>query len=221
MFIGHYAIAFAAKKRDQLPSLAIMFIAVQLLDLLWPVFVLLGIETFEIEPGNTKLTPLNFTHYPYSHSLLMSFVWAGLFAGVYYLFTKSKRGALILIPLVLSHWLLDLLTHRPDLQLSPFSETRVGIGLWDHPVAEIAIEIGGFVLAVIYYWAKVKPHRPMAFWSLVIAFLAIHILNIMGPPPPSIQAVAWSANLMWLFVIWAWWIERPKVAAATDQPANI
>ena len=78
MFIGHYALAFGARKSAKLPSLAVMFIAAQFLDLLWPIFVLSGIETFEIEAGNTALTPLNFTFYPYSHSLLMSIVWAVL-----------------------------------------------------------------------------------------------------------------------------------------------
>ncbi len=90
MFIGLYALGLAAKKINTLPSLAIRFIAVQLLDLLWPIFVLAGIETFKIEVGNTALTPLNFTSYPYSHSLLMAIVWAILFATVYFGFTKNK-----------------------------------------------------------------------------------------------------------------------------------
>ena len=208
MFIGHFALAYGSRKWGQLSSLAVMFVAVQFLDLLWPIFVIAGIETFEIEPGNTALTPLNFTHYPYSHSLLMSIVWAVLFAGVYFGFTKNRRGAFLLGCLVLSHWILDYLTHRPDLQLTPFSELRVGLGLWNHPVVEVIIEAGLFFTGVYLYVKSTVINRKIAFWSLIIAFLAIHFLNLFGPPPPSVNAVAWSANLMWLFVGWAWWIEK-------------
>ena len=208
MFIGHYALAFGAKKIDKGPSLAIMFIAVQLLDLLWPVFVLSGLETFEIEPGNTVLTPLNFTSYPYSHSLLMTVVWAILFASFYFAFTKNKKGSLLLGCLVFSHWVLDFITHRPDLPLSPFTDLKVGLGLWNAPIIEIILETGLFLIGVYLYYKTVTVNRIVAFWSLVVVFLLIHFMNMFGPPPPSINAVAWSANLMWLFVFWAWWIEK-------------
>jgi len=208
MFIGHYGLALAAKKIDKLPSLAILFIAVQLLDLLWPIFVLLGIESFEIEPGNTILTPLNFTYYPYSHSLLMSVFWAALFAIIYYVFTKNKKSSFLIGILVISHWVLDFITHRPDLPLSPFNDLKVGLGLWNMPIIEIILETGLFLTGVYLYFKTVNPNRKIAFWSLVIFFLAIHFMNIFGPPPPTINAVAWSANLMWIFVYWAWWIEK-------------
>jgi membrane-bound metal-dependent hydrolase YbcI (DUF457 family) len=210
MFIGHYAIAYATRKRNYLPSLAILFIAVQLLDLIWPVLVLLGIETFKIEEGNTELTPLNFTSYPYSHSLLMSFVWGVLLAIVYFAFTRNKRSSMLLVPLVVSHWVLDYITHKPDLPLSPFGNTKVGLGLWNNPVAEIILETSMFFMAVLLYFRRIKPKRLIAYWSLAVVFLIIYFANIFGPPPPSINAVAWSANLMWLFIIWAWWIEREK-----------
>lgn len=208
MFIGHYALAFAGKKFDRLPSLAIMFIAVQLLDLLWPIFVLLGIETFEVEVGNTAMTPLNFISYPYSHSLFAAIIWAVLFSTVYFLFTKNKKGSVLLGLLVCSHWVLDFLTHAPDLQLSPFSSTRVGLGLWNFPVVEIIVEVGLFVTGVYLYFKTVNPKRKIAFWTLIIFFLGMYFMNIYGPPPPSMNAVAWSANAMWLFVLWAWWIEK-------------
>lgn len=208
MFIGHYALAFGAKKIDKGPSLVMMFVAVQLLDLLWPIFVLLGFETFEIDPGNTALTPLNFTSYPYSHSLLMTVVWAILFASFYLAFTKNKKGSLLLGCLVFSHWILDFITHRPDLPLSPFTDLKVGLGLWNAPIIEIILETILFLIGVYLYYKTVTFKRKVAFWSLVVVFLLIHFMNIFGPPPPSINAVAWSANLMWLFVFWAWWIEK-------------
>lgn len=208
MFIGHYALAYGAKKINKLPSLAIMFVAVQLLDLLWPIFVLLGFETFEIDPGNTALTPLNFTSYPYSHSLLMTVVWAILFASFYFTFTKNKQGSLLMGCLVFSHWVLDFITHRSDLPLSPFTDLKVGLGLWNAPIIEIILETGLFLIGVYLYYNTVTVKRKVAFWSSVVFFLLIHFMNMFGPPPPSINAVAWSANLMWLFVFWAWWIEK-------------
>ncbi len=208
MFIGHFAAAFAAKKIDQLPSLALMFIAVQLLDLLWPIFVLIGIETFQVDPGNTAMTPLNFVSYPYSHSLLMSIVWGVLLAGGYYAFSKNRKGSMLLGALVVSHWVLDFLTHRPDLPLSPFGGPKLGLGLWNIPVVEIIIEVGFFLFGVIVYWRIVQPKRKIAFWSLIAFFLVIHIMNLTGPPPPSVEAVAWSANALWITVLWAWWIEK-------------
>lgn len=208
MFIGHYSLAFGSKRNDELPSLALMFVAVQFLDLLWPILVLLGIETVEVDVGNTALTPLNFIHYPYSHSLLMSVVWAILFAAIYFAIVKNKRNALLLGVLVFSHWILDFLTHRPDLPISPFSVMKVGLGLWNMPIVEIILEFGMFIVGVYMYHKAMRPKRKIAFWSLVVFFVLIHFMNLFGPPPPSAMAVAWSANLLWLMVLWAWWIEK-------------
>lgn len=208
MFIGHFGLGLASKKVNKLPSLAVMFMAVQFLDLLWPVFCLLGLETFRIEAGNTKLTPLNFTHYPYSHSLFMAILWGGIFGSCYYFFTKNRNGSLLLAALVLSHWLLDMLVHRPDLPITPFSDFKVGLGLWNFPVIEIVLEFGLFFLGTLLYYKSVKPVRKISFWLLIGTFVLIHLLNLFGPPPPSINAVAWAGNLIWLFVLWAWWIEK-------------
>ncbi len=208
MFIGHFALGFASRRPGYLPSLAILFIAVQLLDLIWPVLVLAGVETFRIQEGSTVLTPLEFTYYPYSHSLLLAFVWGIALGIIYFLFTKNKKGSLILMSLVISHWILDYITHKPDLQLSPFTETRVGLGLWNHPLSEIILETSMFLLGMFLYYTRVKPKRKIAFWSLVTIFLVIHFMNVFGPPPPSVNIVAWSANLVWLFVFWAWWMEK-------------
>lgn len=212
MFIGHFAVGLAARKVGTLPSLAMLFIAVQLLDLLWPVFVLLGIEHLSIDPGNTVLTPLNFEYYPYSHSLMMAVLWGLLLSLVYWLFTRNRKGSLLLAALVLSHWVLDLITHRPDLPLTPFSEVKFGLGLWNHPWAAIAIELIIFIVGAYWYFKAAQPQRKISYWSLIAFLLLVHIVNVSGPPPPSIAAVAWSANLMWIIVLWAWWIERKKTA---------
>lgn len=208
MFIGHYALGLASKKIDPAPSLAVAFIAVQLQDLLWPILVLLGIETLQIEVGITKLTPLNFISYPWSHSLLMTVVWGLLFGLIYYLITKNQKGSLLLLALVVSHWVLDFITHRPDLPLSPFNNVKVGLGLWNYPIAVILFEIGLFIGGAVIYFKTMQPQRKFAFFVLIAFFLVIHLMNIFGPPPPTEEAVAWTANLMWLFVLWAWWIEK-------------
>ena len=214
MFIGHFAVGLLGKKNNSSPSLAMMFIAVQLLDLIWPVFVLLGIETLSIDPGNTKLTHLNFEYYPYSHSLFSAFIWSLLLGAFYYLFTKNGRGSLLLGGLVMSHWILDFITHRPDLPLSPFADTKVGLGLWNYPVSEIILELFLFGLGVILYLRSTNFKRKIAFWSLVIFLLVIHLMNLFGPPPPDTMAVAWSANLVWLIILWAWWIEKKRPMTA-------
>src|SRR5689334_11117217 len=123
MFIGHFAVAFAAKRAAPTVSLGTLFIACELVDLLWPVFVLTGLEVVAITPGITAFTPLDFQHYPWSHSLLMGVVWALVFAALYRLWRGHSRMATTIIGLVvLSHWFLDLLVHRPDLPLAPGSD---------------------------------------------------------------------------------------------------
>lgn len=210
MFIGHFAAGLASKKISNSLSLAMMFVAVQFLDILWPILVLLNIETVSIEEGITKMNPLDFTHYPYSHSLLMAIVWGLVFGLIYFLATKKGRNAVILGALVVSHWILDLLVHRPDMPLSPFGDYKVGFGLWNHPVLEIIIELSLFCAGVYLYYKTRKPAKKFAFWSLVVFLLFTQTLNFLGPLPPDSISVAIGANFVWIFVIWAWWIEKEK-----------
>lgn len=220
MFVGHFAAGFATKKAAPSLSLALMFIAVQFLDLLWPLLVLTGIETVAIEEGITKLTPLDFTFYPYSHSLMMSVVWGLLFGLVYYSFTRHRKHALILGALVISHWFLDLVVHRPDLPLNPFSDLKVGLGLWNYPFAEILIELSLFLGGIYYYYTSQKPKKKIAFWLLIGFLLIFQLLNFYGPLPPDVNSVAIGANFLWIFVIWAWWIEREKSGKNTVNQAS-
>lgn len=208
MFIGHFGLGLASKRINRPPSLAIIFVAVQFLDLLWPIFCLLGIETFQIEVGNTKLTPLNFTYYPYSHSLLMAIVWGLLFGVIYFFTTKNRSGSFLLAGLVLSHWILDFIVHRPDLPVTPFNDLKVGLGLWNYPAIETILESGLFFLGIYIYDSSVKPKRKISFWLLIGLLVIIHSVNLLGPPPPTTGAVALAGNLMWLFVLWARWIEK-------------
>jgi hypothetical protein len=146
MFIGHYAVALGAKRVSPKVSLGTLLLASQFIDLLWPIFLLLGLEHVRIDPGNTVFTPLDFYDYPISHSLLAVLGWAAGFGVVYYAVRRSGRNALILGALVLSHWVLDFISHRPDLPLIPGMETRVGLGLWNSFAASVMVETALFAV---------------------------------------------------------------------------
>ncbi len=145
MFIGHYAVALGAKRVAPDVSLGVMFIACQLADLIWPNLVLLGIESFEVDPGNTVITPLKFIHYPYSHSLSGMVIWGVILGGMFYLIKRSKlMSALVIALVVVSHWLLDVLTHRADMPFSFSENVLLGLGLWDFPAVVIPLELAFF-----------------------------------------------------------------------------
>lgn len=211
MFIGHFALALGAKKYVPEASLGILFLACQLADLIWPNLVLLGIEQLEVEPGITLMTPLNFLHYPYSHSLLALLLWSVVFAGVYsFLRGIGSRAAIIIGLLVLSHWVLDVLTHRPDMPVTLGDSIRIGFGLWNYPVLAVAVELLLFALGAWLYVSSTKALNrkgSMGFWALVIFLLAVYAGNIVAPPPPSADAVAWSAQALWLLVVWGFWVD--------------
>ncbi len=145
MFIGHFALAFAAKRAAPRASLGTLFAAAQFVDLLWPTLLLTGMERVRIAPGITVVTPLDFEHYPFSHSLLAVAGWALAFGLVYALlrggWKVAGRAALVLAALVLSHWLLDALVHRPDLPLWPGGGMRVGAGVWNSLPLTLAVEL--------------------------------------------------------------------------------
>ena len=214
MFIGHAAIALAAKPLLPRLNLAWPLAAAFWLDLVWPVLLLFGVERVRIDPGNTAFTPLDFVHYPWTHSLAAAIVWSVLFGLA---FIKSgKREAVILGLLVFSHWVLDAISHRPDLPLRPGSGTMVGLGLWNSVPATLIVECTMFA-AGVWIYARRVPSRDRigtwAFWGLV-GFLAIAYLgNIFGPPPPNVQAIAIAGIAGGaLFTAWAWWIDQHRGA---------
>ena len=213
MFIGHFAVGFAAKTVKPSISLGTYFLAVQFVDLLWPTLLLLGVEQVAIEPGITEMTPLNFLHYPVTHSLLMAFVWGlGGFA-LYYLIKKDVKGGLIIAACVASHWVLDFVAHRPDLPLTFSEVTKVGLGLWYNKTLTIIVES---ILFLGGLWLYVKTTNSFdkigkyGFISLIAFLIVIHIGNIFGPPPPNVGAIAWAGHLQWLFVIWVYWVDAHR-----------
>ena len=173
----------------------------------------MGLETVEISPGITRVTPLDFTHYPISHSLLAVLCWSFLVAGTYYLMRRYSKGAWLCGLAVLSHWLLDALTHRPDLPLVPGSDFRVGLGLWNSLSATLAVEVLIFALGVVLYLRVTRASDrsgSVGLWSLVGFLLVIYLGNVFGAPPPSDMAIAWMGQAQWLLVIWGFWLDRHR-----------
>ena len=216
MFIGHFAVAFGAKTVQPRVSLGSLFVAAQFLDLLWPTFLLAGIETVKIEPGITKATPLDFTSYPYSHSLFMALVWGAALGLAYWFWQKDRKGAWIIGLCVVSHWVLDLLVHRPDLPLYFGDSPKLGLGLWNSVIASQLLEFLFLSVGVALYLRSTKAKNrsgQFGLWGLVGFLVVIQIANIFGPPPPNVTAIAWAGQLQWLFVLWAYWVDRNRVSA--------
>lgn len=213
MLIGHMALAFAAKRVTPHVSLAMLLIAAQWADAIWPVFVGLGIEEVRIDPGNTAFTPLDFVSYPYSHSLLMLAIW-GIGLGVVYRgIAGGRRTVWVLCALVVSHWLLDYVTHRPDMPIYP-GGPRFGLGLWNSVPATLAIEIAMYAAGLWIYMHCTRARDGVGRWGflLLAAFLLLaYAANLLGGPPSSANAIA-VGGLAAAVVLtaWAWWVDRHR-----------
>ena len=205
MFIAHAALALAAKPLAPRANLGVALAATYWLDLVWPVLVLLGIERVEVDPGNTAFTPLDFVHYPWTHSLAAALAWSALFAIACW--KLGGRAALAMGLLVFSHWALDALSHRPDLPLWPGSDTMIGLGLWNSVAGTLLVESALFAGGVAIY-LRHSAKAALAFWLLIAFFVVAYLGAAFGPPPPSASAVAASALALWLLPVWGWWIER-------------
>ncbi|MEW6185043.1 MAG: metal-dependent hydrolase [Thermodesulfobacteriota bacterium] len=213
MFIGHFALGFAAKKITPQPSLGTLFLASQFIDLLWPILLLLGWEQVMIEPGNTQVTPLNFIHYPISHGLVAVILWGVLIGGLYFFIKRNLKSALVLGVLVVSHWILDWFTHRPDLPLFPGSDIKVGLGLWNSLIGTLIVEGGLFLFGVYLYLKATRAKNKTghwALWILVVLLAIIYSANLFGPPPPEVKPIAYVGLLQWLFIAWGYWIDRNR-----------
>ncbi len=217
MFVGHYGVSFAANRGDRSIPLWVLFLAVQLLDVFWSLFVLAGIEKVRIVPGITASNPLDLYYMPYTHSLVAALLWS-LAAYVAYrairAFGASHRTALLVALAVLSHWVLDLMVHRPDLPLYD-NAAKVGLGLWNFPapalLLEVAVLFGGMFLYLRSTTATTRLGRyGMPVFGVVM--LAVQAFVFFGPPPSSDRAAAVTAiGSYLLFAAVAGWLERRRV----------
>jgi hypothetical protein len=214
MFIGHFALAFGAKKIAPMLSLGTLFLACQFADLLWPTLVLAGIEIVEVDPGNTVMTPLNFVSYPYSHSFVALAGWSALFALAY----RTIRGwhpiaIATVAALVFSHYVLDVITHRPDMPITLTGSRRLGLGLWNYPGTALAIESAMFIAGATLYLSATRARDRIGrigLYALIVVLVAMFFAALYGPPPPNPSTVAIGGHLMWLFVLWAYWVDRHR-----------
>jgi membrane-bound metal-dependent hydrolase YbcI (DUF457 family) len=212
VLLGHYAVAMAAKKVAPRPSLGTLVLAAMLPDGIWPVFMLLGLEKAEIVPGITAVTPLLFVSYPYTHSLAMDFVWGAAAGAVYYRHRRDGAGALWLAALVVSHWVLDFVAHRPDMPVWPGSPV-VGLGLWQSVPATLVVELGLFAVGTSLYVSTTRARDLIgtyAFRGLVATLTGLYVFGVFGPPPPSVGALAMAGVASWLLVVWCYWIDRHR-----------
>ncbi|HJQ65841.1 MAG TPA: hypothetical protein VJ816_05675, partial [Gemmatimonadales bacterium] len=170
--------------------------------------------------GNPFLT-LTFIAYPWSHSLVMGVAWGALFGTVYSLITRYRRGAWVITLAVISHWVLDVATHLPDMPLAPGSSLRVGLGLWHSVPATVAVESALFIAGVWLYASVTTPRDAIGrygWWGLVALTIVAYLASLSGSTPPSATAIAWTALIASLVtIVWAWWADRHRTARAKER----
>ena len=214
MFVGHLAVALAAKRASPRTSLAALVAAAFGLDLLWPVFLLLGVERVRVAPGITAFTPLDFVHYPWSHSLTMAIIWGVAAGRLSVVRSRHFSTAALVAAVVISHWVLDFVTHRPDLPIWPGGPVT-GLGLWNSIPATFAVEGALFAAAISVYVRGTRARTragTWAFWALIAFTTLVWASGPFSPPPPSAAAIASVGLAMLLFPLWALWIDRNRVS---------
>jgi len=217
MFLGHYGVAFALKRAEPKVSLGTLFLAAQLLDLLWGIFLLLGWEHARIVPENPPLTRFEFWDYPISHSLVGAVAWGIVAAACYYSWptretTRHWQAAAIVGVAVFSHYPLDVLVHLPDLPILGNDSLKLGLGLWNHPMATMVAELLVFSLGLAVYVgfrSKRHPVRAGRLSVLVVVLLGTYFASSSGPPPPNMTVVGISVIVLLLVVaLLAAWADR-------------
>jgi membrane-bound metal-dependent hydrolase YbcI (DUF457 family) len=221
VFIGHYALGFAAKRAAPRTSLGTLFVAPTFADLLWPIFVLLGWEHAHVVPGPNPFLTLWLDDYPISHSLLTLILWGALFGYLYRRKTGDKRAALVIALLVVSHWVLDFVTHRPDEPLYPGGPV-LGLGLWNSPAATVIVESMMLIAGVAIY-ARLTHARDgigrWGLWGLIVLLAGSYYSTLFTPAPTDMRAMAIGGIIFeWLFVLMAWWVDRHR-NVTSDHPA--
>jgi hypothetical protein len=217
VFIGHYALGLAAKRVAPRTSLGTLFLAPSLADLLWPVFLLLGWERVRVTGGANPFLTLTFDAYPVSHSLVTLIGWGILLALLYRWRTGDARAATIVALLVVSHWVLDFVTHVPDMPLYP-GGPKVGLGLWHSVAGTVIVEGVMFVAGGWIYLTTTRARDAVgryALWALLVFLVVSYVASLFTGPPPTLQAIEFGGIVFgWLFVGWAGWADRHREGVA-------
>ncbi len=208
MFIGHWAPALFAATHKDAPSLPLLFIAAQLVDWAFFLFLIFGIEAMRVTPGLSAMNPMDLYHMPYTHSLVGSCIWAVGFGGLIYAVTRNRMAAVMAALVVLSHWFLDLLVHVPDLTVAG-NTPKLGLGLWNHPAIAMPLELALTFGALWFYASKAKP-KAIPFFALVAIMLVLQAVNWFGPVEPEVTL---GTSLLAFFAfgivtLASWWAFR-------------
>jgi len=217
VFLGHYGVALALKRAEPKLSLGTLFLAVQLPDVLWGIFLLLGWEHARIVPGHTAMTSLEFLNYPISHSLVGTLAWSFVAAALYYSWptrdtSRHWQAAAVVGLAVFSHYPLDVLVHIADLPLTGSGSARLGLGLWNSPLATLAAEalvFGGGLAMYLARGSNRHPVRVPRVLILVLVLVGTYIASTYGPLPPDMTVVAVSDIIfMVAMAVLAGWADR-------------
>jgi hypothetical protein len=223
MYIGHFAPALAASAASpDAPRLGTLFLAAQLVDLAFFVFLIVGVEHMRVVPGITAMNPMDLYHMPFTHSLLAASLWGLGFGLIVWAVARNLSAGIWAAVVVASHWLLDLLVHRPDLTLSG-QPPKLGLSLWDYPLAAIPLELA---LVGLGFWLFLRNSRgpmgpPLVLLAVMLLFQAI---NWFGPQPSEYSiALPLMALLSYAVLIalarWVGTTRRHRRAAGLAMPS--
>lgn len=220
MFVGHYGVGFGGAAADRSIRLWVLFLAVQFLDVVWGILVLLGVEGVRIVPGITATNPLDLHYMPYSHSLVAAVLWSVAVGFAYHFWRGRGTGfgsGAIVGGAVFSHWLLDLVVHRPDLPLVG-DRFKVGFALWDLPAVAFLLEIALLFAGLWLYLRATRREARTGAMGFVIfgtVMVGIQAIVFFGAPPPTPEAAAGTGLAGYvLLAVAAWWLERGRAGAA-------
>jgi hypothetical protein len=222
MFVGHYAVGFASKRFAPRTSLGLLMAAPVFLDLLWPALLVAGVEHARVDPSRSPFLRLVLYDYPWSHGLLMSLAWSALFYGGYWLATRDRRAAAVLAAGVLSHWVLDFVTHSPDMPLYPGGPV-VGLGLWNSTAGTLAVESVMLAGGLGLYLAATRARDrigSIALWAFVGLLLASYFSSVLAPPPEDPAMLGTMGVGTVLFLLWAHWFDRHRHPTASGEPGS-
>ncbi|HEY9204435.1 MAG TPA: hypothetical protein VIO58_00825 [Candidatus Methanoperedens sp.] len=224
MFIGHYGIGFALKKVEPRLSLGLLIFGAIMLDILFGLFLLAGVEHARIVPGATIVSPFEFYDYPFSHSAAGAIVWATAGFLAYWLWPTGNRRsrmrpAFVLAAAIFSHFILDVISHSPDMTLFGNNSPELGLSLWNSLAATIIVELGILFMGIVLYrnaTHSISPSGKYGLVLIVLILLVLYIGNIFGPPPPdmiSVGVITTAGQL--LLVALAFWVDRNRTPSSS------
>jgi len=202
MFIGHFAPALIAAARPKAAGLGTLFVAAQLVDIGFAALLIPGVEAMRIVPGITAMNPMDLHHMPYTHSLLGALIWAKIFGVLVWFATKRKEAAIGAALVVVSHWFIDLIVHIPDLTLYGMPP-KLGLGLWNHPLIAMPLEILLIGGAFLYYMRRTEaPGGNRRLWVLAALLAVAQAVDWFGPKEPA-YSLAIPATMLFAYALLA------------------